>query len=79
MTTQTMIQPSSLLPDGIQITLVDNHYLFKFTDELNQRMIFLLDKKKQEILSSSEEAEYAGISELDRIFTLINSMMIAQK
>ena len=41
-------------------------------------MEFLLDKRKQESLSPSEEAEYAGIAELERIFSLTNSLIIAQ-
>jgi hypothetical protein len=38
----------------------------------------LLEKKKADILSPEEEAEYAGISELERIFTLINAQLAAK-
>ena len=33
MTVQMMIQPSSLLPNGIEIKQVNNFNLFKFTDD----------------------------------------------
>ncbi len=37
MTAQMMIQPSSLLPNGIEIRQVNNFNLFKFTDGLQAR------------------------------------------
>ena len=78
MTAQMMIQPSSLLPDGIEIKQVNNFNLFKFTDDLQARSDELLKRNKLEALSPEETAELAGISELSRIFTLINAMVIAQ-
>ena len=78
MTAQMMIQPSSLLPNGIEIRQVNNFNLFKFTDDLQARSDELLERNKVGLLTSSEAAELAGISELSRIFTLINAMVIAQ-
>ncbi len=78
MTAQMMIQPSSLLPDGIEIKQVNNFKLFKFTDDLQARSDELLERNKAELLTPEEAAELAGISELSRIFTLINAMIIAQ-
>lgn len=53
-------------------------YLFKFTDELQSRFEELLTKKKADSLTPEEEAEYVGISELQRIFTLINAQIAAK-
>ena len=78
MTAQMMIQPSSLLPDGIEIKQVNNFNLFKFTDDLQARSNELLERNKAGLLTPEEAAELAGISELSRIFTLINAMIIAQ-
>ncbi|MEH2166694.1 MAG: hypothetical protein V7K41_08470 [Nostoc sp.] len=35
-------------------------------------------KKKADALTPEEEAEYVGISELERIFTLINAQLAAK-
>ncbi len=78
MTAQMMIQPSSLLPNGIEIRQVNNFNLFKFTDNLQARSDELLERNKFEALTPEETAELAGISELSRIFTLINAMVIAK-
>jgi hypothetical protein len=48
------------------------------TDELQTRMEGLLEKNKTGSLSSEEETELNGISELDRIFTYLNSLLAAQ-
>jgi hypothetical protein len=74
-TPQLMIQPSLLMRSGLQIRQVDDVFLFKFTDELHLRMEELLEKKKAGLLTPEEAAEYAGITELDRIFTLVNSQL----
>lgn len=52
--------------------------LFRFTDELQSRFEELLQKKKADALTPEEEAEYVGISELERIFTLINAQLAAK-
>jgi len=78
MIAQMMIQPSSLLPDGIEIEQVNNFHLFKFTDDLQARSDELLERNKAGLLTPEEAAELAGISELSRIFTLINAMIVAQ-
>jgi hypothetical protein len=78
MTPQLMVQPSALMSSGIRMSEFGNIYLFKFTDELQSRFEELLEKKKADILTPEEEAEYAGISELERIFTLINAQLAAK-
>jgi hypothetical protein len=78
MITQTMVQPSSWVEVGVQIQKVRGLNLFKFTDELQTRLEVLIDQQKAQTLTSQEEAELAGLTELDRIFTLINARIIAE-
>lgn len=73
-----MIPPSSLIGSGIQMRQVaDNLSLFKFTDELQSRLEELLAKHKAGLLTPDEAAEYAGLAELDDIFTFVNSQLVA--
>ena len=76
--TQTMVQPSFWLEVGIQIQKVRGLSLFKFTDDLQARLEVLIDRQKANLLTAEEIAELAGITELDRIFTLMNARMIAE-
>lgn len=78
MTPQLMVQPSTLMSSGIRMSEFGNISLFRFTSELQSRFEELLEKKKADILTPEEEAEYAGISELERIFTLINAQLAAK-
>jgi len=78
MTAQMMVQPSSLISSGIKMSEFGDIYLFKFTDELQSRFEELLEKKKADAFTPEEEAEYIGISELERIFTLINAQLAAK-
>ena len=73
-----MVQASSLISAGMKMSEFGNIYLFRFTDELQSRFEKLLDKKKADTLTLEEEAEYIGISELQRIFTLINAQIAAK-
>jgi hypothetical protein len=43
-----------------------------FTDELGDRLLTLLDKKKSDTLTSSENLELEAITELDEIFSCVN-------
>ena len=63
----------------IKLEQVDQHSLFKFTDELQRRMEQLLDNKKADNITPSELAELEAIGELDQIFTHINAMLVAAK
>lgn len=74
-----MIEPSSWLRSGITIEKVDGVNLVRFTHELHTRLEELLEKRKVEQLTSQEEAEYAGISELERILTFVNAKLIASR
>lgn len=71
-------KPSSLI-GSIKLEQVDQHTLFKFTDDLQLRMEQLLSNKKADKLTPSELAELEAIGELDRIFTHINAMLVANK
>ncbi|NET32011.1 MAG: hypothetical protein F6K19_08405 [Cyanothece sp. SIO1E1] len=74
----TLLKPSTLLPKGLQIQQINNLVLFKFTDELGDRMQTLLDKKKADTLTAEETLELAAIGELDEIFSYINAVMAAR-
>ena len=78
MTTQTMLQPSSLIPVGMNIIPLGDVFLFHLTDELQDRLENLLEQRKSNVLTNEQTAELEGISELSRIFTLINAQ-IAEK
>ena len=75
---QTMVQPSSWIESGVQLQKVRGLNLFKFTDALQSRLETLIDRQKDNLLTGEEAAELAGITELDRIFTLINGRIIAE-
>jgi hypothetical protein len=74
----TLLRPSTLLPKGLQIQQIDHLTLFKFTDELSDRLQVLLDKKKANALSSEEALELEAIGELDEIFSYINAVIAAR-
>ena len=76
--TATLIKPSILLPQGLRLERTENLTLFKFTDELGERLQTLLDKKKTDSLTTEEEIEFAAIGELDDIFSYINAVMMAE-
>jgi hypothetical protein len=67
-----------LLPKGIRVQQVNHLTLFKFTDELGDRLQILLDKKKADVLTSEEAVELEAIGELDDIFSYINAVIAAQ-
>lgn len=69
-------KPSSLI-GSIKLEQVNQHSLFKFTDDLQLRMEQLLEKKKADNITPSEVAELEAIGELDRIFTHMNAMLVA--
>ncbi|MGL4884325.1 MAG: hypothetical protein ACRC8K_25210 [Waterburya sp.] len=73
-----ILKPSSLI-GNIKLEQVDQHTLFKFTDDLQLRMEQLLENKKANNITSSELAELEAIGELDQIFTHINAMLVAAK
>jgi hypothetical protein len=77
MIAETMIKPSSWINRGIVLRQVENFNLFKFSDELQDRLDELNDRLKTLGLSESEQAEWKGLLELDRIFTLLNAKVLA--
>jgi hypothetical protein len=93
MIVKTMVQPSSWVEGSIKLQKVRGLNLFKFTDELQARLETLISRKKANLLTPEETyatcstwgnpktavaSELAGITELDRIFTLINARIIAE-
>jgi hypothetical protein len=77
MTMTTLLKPSSLIPKGLQVQQINHLTLFKFTDELGDRLQTLLDQKKANILTPEESLELEAIGELDEIFSYINAVMAA--
>ncbi len=76
--TATLIRPSTILPEGICVQKINNLTLFKFTQQLGERMQQLLEKKKADTLEPEELIELETIGELDNIFSYINAVMAAQ-
>ncbi|MEH2369022.1 hypothetical protein [Nostoc sp.] len=76
--TTVIARPSSLI-GSIRIEKLDKFNLFKFNDELQARMEKLLERKKADLLTPEEAIELEEIGELDRIFTHINAMLVAQQ
>lgn len=77
MTPQLMIQPSALIQAGIELVPVGDFVVFRFTSKLQQRSDQLIQQAKTDKLAPDEEVEMAAISELSRIFTLINAQLSA--
>lgn len=69
----TSLKLSSLLPQGMRIQQINNLMLFKFTNELGDRLQTLLNKKKADTLTSTENLELEAIGELDEIFSYVNA------
>jgi hypothetical protein len=74
----TLLRPSALIPKGLRVQQINNLALFKFTDELGDRLQTLLDKKKSDSLTSDETLELEAIGELDEIFSYINAVIAAR-
>jgi hypothetical protein len=75
----TLLKPSSILSQGLRLQQINNLTLFKFTDELSDRLQTLLDQKKADTLTPDETLELATIGELDDIFSYINATLAAQQ
>lgn len=73
----TLLKPSSFI-NKIKLENFKSHTIVKFTDDLQQRMEKLLEKKKADELTPEEINELELIGELDRIFTHINAMLLAR-
>jgi hypothetical protein len=76
--TTVIARPSSKL-SSIKVETINNLSLFKFNDELQARMEKLLERKKADLLTPEEIIELEEIAELDKIFTHINAVLVAQK
>jgi len=73
-----MIQPSSFIDAGIQIKSVRGLFLFKFSEDLQDRLESLNEQQRESRLTPDEAVELTGILELDRIFTLLNATIITE-
>ena len=67
--------PIEPIPLGMNIVPLGNVFLFHLTDDLQDRLENLLDRKKANALTNEQIAELEGITELSRIFTLINAQI----
>jgi hypothetical protein len=76
--TAVIARPSSLL-SRIRVEKFEHINLFKFNDELQARMEDMLERKKADLITPKEIIELEEIGELDRIFTHINAILVAQK
>jgi hypothetical protein len=74
----TLLKPSSLIPKGLRVEQVNNMTLFKFTEELGDRLQTLIDRKKADTLTPEELIEIEAIGELDEIFSYINAEIAAK-
>ncbi len=74
----TLLKPSSLISKGLKVEQINNLTLFKFTDELGDRLQVLLDKRKVDGLTAEEVIELESIGELDDIFSYINAEIAAK-
>jgi hypothetical protein len=74
----TLLKPSSLIPKGLRVEQVNNMTLFKFTEELGDRLQTLIDRKKSNTLTPEEAIEIEAIGELDEIFSYINAEIAAK-
>ena len=74
----TLLKPSIFIPNGIHLEQINNLTLFKFTEELGDRLQDLLDRKKADSLSAEELIELAAIGELDEILSYINAVIAVQ-
>ncbi|MBW4440121.1 MAG: hypothetical protein KME10_02545 [Plectolyngbya sp. WJT66-NPBG17] len=73
-----LLKPSTLLPKGLRVQQINHLTLFKFTDELGERLQTLLDQKKADTLTAEEALELEAIAELDEIFSYVNAVMAAR-
>ncbi|MBD2495645.1 hypothetical protein [Nostoc sp. FACHB-280] len=71
------VKPSSWLEKGIQIEKVNSVNLFKLTDELQDRMQELVDKKLADSLTPKEASELEAIGDLIFIVTYINGQIVS--
>jgi hypothetical protein len=65
------------MPKGLRVQQINHLTLFKFTDELGDRLQTLIDRKKANTLTPEENLELAAIGELDEIFSYINAVIAA--
>jgi hypothetical protein len=65
LTMQVVISPQSLLETGIRVEKVDDLRLFKFTDDLQDKLEELIAKNQSATLTHTEQEELTSISELD--------------
>ena len=63
---------------GIQIKPARGVFLFKFSEDLQERLEGLNEKQRESQLTPDEAVELTGILELDRISTLLNAKIIAE-
>jgi hypothetical protein len=76
---QVMKQPSSWLYRGIKLNPTDKFRPFYFTEELQLRLESLLERNREHQLDTDEQAEMAGLLELNKIFSFVNTQLATQQ
>ena len=74
----TSLKASSLVTKGMRIHQINHLTLFEFIDELGDRLQTLLNKKKADTLTSTENLELEAIGELDEIFSYVNAVIASK-
>lgn len=65
LTMQVVISPQSLLETGIRVEKVDDLRLFKFTDDLQDKLEELIAKNQSATFTPTEQEELTSLSELE--------------
>jgi hypothetical protein len=76
---QVMKQPSSWLCRGIKLNPTDKFRPFYLTEELQLRLESLLERHKEYPLDADEQAEMAGLLELNKLFSFVNTQLATQQ
>jgi hypothetical protein len=76
---QVMKQPSSWLYRGIKLNPTDKFRPFYLTEELQLRLESLLERHKEYPLDADEQAEMAGLLELNKLFSFVNTQLATQQ
>jgi hypothetical protein len=76
--TATVIKSSDWIATGIRVETINNLKLFKFTEELGDRLQEPLDRKKADRLTPDEAMGLKALGELDMMFIYIDAMLSTQ-
>ena len=72
---QQMQRPSSWVMDEVSINPNDRFKMLTFSSTLQDRLNGLLEQRKSVDLTEQEEAEMAGLLELNKILSVVNTKL----